>query len=84
MNEQTAVVIGATGLTGSLLVKELLKDTAFKTIRILVRRPAKIIHPKLIQEIVNFNDIDDYTGKFGYGDVIFCCIGTTQKKSKGR
>ena len=83
MNEQAAVVIGATGLTGSLVVAELLKDNAFKTVRILVRTPAGITHPKLIQQIVNFNDIDDYTTKFGYGDVIFCCIGTTRNKVKG-
>jgi uncharacterized protein YbjT (DUF2867 family) len=83
MNEQTAVVIGATGLTGNLVVEELLKDNNFKTVRLLVRRNVNIIHPKLQQEIVNFNDNDDYTKKFGEGDVIFCCIGTTQKKVKG-
>jgi uncharacterized protein YbjT (DUF2867 family) len=82
MNEQTAVVIGATGLTGNLVVEELLKDNNFKTVRVLVRRNVSIIHPKLQQEIVNFNNIDDYTKKFGEGDVIFCCIGTTQKKVK--
>jgi uncharacterized protein YbjT (DUF2867 family) len=83
MDEQTAVVIGATGLTGNLVVGELLKDNNFKTVRVLVRRNINIIHPKLQQEIVNFNDIDDYTRKFGEGEVIFCCIGTTQKKVKG-
>ncbi len=83
MNEQTAVVIGATGLTGNLVVEELLKDNNFKMVRILVRRSVNIIHPKLKQELVNFDDINDYTKKFGEGDVIFCCIGTTQKKVKG-
>lgn len=83
MNDLTAVIIGATGLTGNLVLEELLKDNDFKTVRILTRRNVKIIHPKLEQEIVNFNDLDDYTKKFGEGDVIFCCIGTTQKKVKG-
>lgn len=83
MNELTAVVIGATGLTGNLVLNELLKDSKFKTVRILVRRNIDITHPKLQQEIVNFNDIDDLTKKFGEGDVIFSCIGTTQKKVKG-
>ena len=80
MKELTAVVIGATGLTGSLLVEELIKDSDFKTVRTLVRTPADINHPKLEQQIVNFNDLNDYTQKLGEGDVIFCCIGTTQKK----
>lgn len=83
MNDLTAVIIGATGLTGNLVLEELLRDNDFKTVRILVRRTVKIIHPKLEQEIINFNDLDDYTKKFGEGDVIFCCIGTTQKKVKG-
>jgi uncharacterized protein YbjT (DUF2867 family) len=83
MIEQTALVIGATGLVGNFVVEELLKDNSFKTVRILVRRSLKIIHPKLEEKIVNFTDINDYAEKFGYGDVIFCCIGTTQKKVKG-
>jgi uncharacterized protein YbjT (DUF2867 family) len=83
MNEPTAVVIGASGLTGSYVVEELLKDDAFGIVRILVRRPVQLIHNKLQQEVVNFNNIDDYTQKFGEGDIIFCCIGTTQKKVKG-
>jgi uncharacterized protein YbjT (DUF2867 family) len=83
MNELTAVLLGATGLTGNLLLQELLKDKDFKTVRILLRRNVDVAHPKLQQEIVNFDDIDDYSNKFGEGDVIFSCIGTTQKKVKG-
>jgi uncharacterized protein YbjT (DUF2867 family) len=83
MNEQTALVIGASGLTGSFVVDELLKDSSFKLVRVLVRNNLEINHPKLQQQIVNFNDINDYTENFGFGDVIFCCIGTTQKKVKG-
>jgi uncharacterized protein YbjT (DUF2867 family) len=83
MNELTAVVIGASGLTGSYVVEELLKDDAFGIVRILVRRPVQIIHNKLRQEIVNFDDIKDFIIKIGEGDIIFCCTGTTQKKVKG-
>lgn len=80
MNELTAIVIGATGLTGSLVIEELLKDNSFKSVRALVRRKSDTSHPKLQENIVDFNNIDDYTKKFGEGDIIFCCIGTTQKK----
>jgi uncharacterized protein YbjT (DUF2867 family) len=83
MNELTAVVIGATGLTGNLVVEELLKDEAFKIVRVLVRKKVNKIHHKLQQEIVNFNDMDDYSKKFGEGDIIFSCVGTTQKNVKG-
>ncbi|MEO9004933.1 MAG: NAD(P)H-binding protein [Ginsengibacter sp.] len=80
MKELTAVVIGATGLTGNLLVEELLKDNDFKTVRTLVRTPIDRNDPKLEQRVVNFNDQNDYAQKFGEGDIIFCCVGTTQKK----
>ena len=83
MNEQTAVVIGATGLIGNMVVEELLNDDAFSIVRTLTRKPLTIIHPKLQQKIVDFNDINDYKEKFGEGDIIFCCIGTTQKKVQG-
>lgn len=83
MSGQTAVVIGSTGLIGGYLLEELLKDDSFSVVRILVRRPANTIHPKLQQQVVNFEDITDYTNKFGNGDVIFSCIGTTQSKVKG-
>ncbi len=83
MNELTAVVLGATGLTGNLVVEKLLKDKDYKTVRVLVRRTLAILHPKLQQQIINFNDKEDFSKKLGEGDVIFCCIGTTKKKVKG-
>jgi uncharacterized protein YbjT (DUF2867 family) len=83
MNEQIAVVIGATGLIGNFLVEELLKNDVFSIVKTLTRRPMKLIHPKLQQEIVNFNDLNDFKQKLGTGHTIFCCIGTTQKKVKG-
>lgn len=83
MKELTAVVLGASGLTGGLLVNELLNDKDYITVRVLVRKTLTIIHPKLQQQIVDFNDKDDLSKKMGEGDVIFSCIGTTQKKVNG-
>ncbi|HUS01207.1 MAG TPA: oxidoreductase [Chitinophagaceae bacterium] len=83
MNEQAAVVIGASGLIGSHLVEQMLADDTFRTVRILVRKKLEPDHPKLEQQVVDFNDVTDYANKFGKGDSIFCCIGTTQKNVKG-
>lgn len=83
MKEQTAVVIGATGLIGNHLINELLNDDDFTIIRILVRKPIAIQNPKLQQEVVDFNDENNFSEKVGSGDAIFCCVGTTIKKVKG-
>lgn len=79
----TAVVLGATGLVGEQLVRQLLNDTAFSKVRILVRRRVELSHPKLEAGIVNFENLVDYRKKLDHGDCIFCCIGTTLKKVKG-
>ena len=79
----TATLVGATGLIGSHLLQALLKDAYFDTIRILVRRPTDITHPKLEKKIVDFNDSDSLLVALSNSDVLFCAIGTTQKKVKG-
>ena len=83
MKELTAVVLGASGLTGRLVVQDLLNDDDYKTVRVLVRNPLAITHPKLQECIVDFNDKKDFAFKMGEGDAIFSCIGTTQKKVNG-
>ncbi|MDQ6812114.1 MAG: NAD(P)H-binding protein [Bacteroidota bacterium] len=83
MQSLTAVVLGATGLIGQQLVQQLLADSAFSKVRILVRRPVELSHPKLEVEVVNFQDPDQYRSRLGRGDCIFCCIGTTNSKVKG-
>ena len=82
MNQQTAVIIGASGLIGSHVVEQMLQDDHFVTVRVLVRKKLEFDHPKLQQVLVDFNNINEYSNKFGKGDVIFSCIGTTQKKVK--
>ncbi|MGB3006241.1 MAG: NAD(P)H-binding protein [Chitinophagaceae bacterium] len=79
----TATIIGATGLIGNYLLEELLKDDYYDTVRILVRRPLDITHPKLEKKLVDFNDAESFRLALEGSDVIFCAVGTTQKKVKG-
>lgn len=79
----TATLIGATGLIGSYLLEELLADPYFDTVRILIRRPLDITHPKLEKKIVDFNDSDSLLVALSNSDVMFCAIGSTMKKVKG-
>jgi len=83
MHRKTAVVLGATGLIGQHLVQELLQNDLFSKVRILVRRPLNLNHPKADIQVVNFNDEKDIAARIDIGDVIFCCIGTTREKVKG-
>ena len=78
-----ATIAGATGLIGSHLLKNLLDDPYFDTVRILVRRPFDLTHPKLEKKIVDFNDSDSLLVALSNSNVVFCSIGTTQKRVKG-
>ena len=47
----SAVIFGATGLVGSYLLKNLIKDEYYTSIKIFTRSEVNIKHPKL--EIIN-------------------------------
>ncbi len=79
----TATIIGATGLIGGYLLEELLKDDYYDTVRILIRRPLALTHPKLEKMLVDFADTESFYLALEGSDVVFCAIGTTQKKVKG-
>lgn len=78
-----ATLIGATGLIGRHLLELLLQDGHFDPVRILIRRPVETDHPKLEKHLVDFTDMPGFRKAVQGSDVIFCCIGTTQKKVKG-
>lgn len=80
---KTATLIGSTGLVGSYLLDELLNDPFFGTVRILIRRPLEFSHPKLEKKLVDFYDNDSLLVALSNCDVVFCSVGTTQKKVKG-
>jgi uncharacterized protein YbjT (DUF2867 family) len=77
---KTAIVIGATGLTGSILVQKLLKDSRFEKVIVLVRTTTDIQHERLEEHIVDFADTDRFK-KIIQGDVLFSALGTTRAKA---
>ncbi|MCC7402276.1 MAG: NAD(P)H-binding protein [Chitinophagaceae bacterium] len=80
---KTATLVGASGLIGSHLLQLLLDDPYFDTVKILVRRSLPLTHPKLERKLVDFNDNDSLLVAIDNSDVLFCSVGTTQKKVKG-
>lgn len=85
MDNKTALVIGATGLVGEQLVKQLLLDEHYQVVHVFVRRLMSLsvgakVQSKLIQHVVDFNNVQHWQAKLK-GDELFCCIGTTLKQA---
>lgn len=77
---RTALVVGATGLTGGHCLELLLNDDAYDKVTVLARRALSTTHRKLTQYCVDFDNLNDATELITADDV-FCCLGTTIKKA---
>ncbi|MDR2222343.1 MAG: NAD(P)H-binding protein [Flavobacteriaceae bacterium] len=75
-----ALVIGATGATGKVLVRQLLCDDDFNEVVIFIRKKWDIQHPKLVTHLIDFEEIDEWKYLI-QGDVAFSCFGTTLKQA---
>lgn len=76
-----ANVIGASGLVGHQLVAQLLDHPDFEKIRIFVRRKSGLVHPKLDEQIIDFDQPESWK-HLVQGDVLFSTLGTTIKTAK--
>jgi uncharacterized protein YbjT (DUF2867 family) len=79
MNEKSVVLVGATGLIGNALLHELIPSDLAE-IRIFVRRSIPGLPKKVKQIITDFSDLSSLKEELE-GDVIYCCVGTTRKKT---
>ena len=70
-------------MVGNYLLQELINDPYFETIRVIVRRPFVKTNDKIEVKLVDFNDYESLKLAIDGSDVLFCLIGTTQKKVKG-
>ena len=75
-----AVIAGASGLVGNLLLEQLLGHPAYAEVSVLVRKKLKVQHPKLKQILVDFDRLGDYQEEIN-GHALFCCLGTTRSKT---
>ena len=81
---RTAVLAGASGAVGSEVLRTLLNDPDWERVHSLVRRPGGTDDPKLIEHVVDFDDLDPHVDVFADADV-FCCIGSrTTPGANGR
>jgi uncharacterized protein YbjT (DUF2867 family) len=80
MSGLTALVIGATGATGSELVKQLIEDNQYSSVVVFSRRPLNFTHAKLTCHIVDF-DNPQLWAHLVKGDVLFSALATTLKQA---
>lgn len=78
---KTAIVIGSTGMVGTELIKQLIESEDYSKIISLVRRASGEKHPKLSEQIVDFNKPEKWKDLVK-GDVLFSAMGTTIKNAK--
>lgn len=78
-----AVLAGASGLVGGELLKCLLLSERYEKVVALLRRPLPLTHPKLETRVIDFDQLDRYVNLMAVDDV-FCCLGTTLKKTPDR
>lgn len=81
---KTAIVIGATGLVGKQLLKQL-ASLYDKVIVISRRPPAYINEAMLVYQLVDFANLEETMNSINLDDNVdaFSCLGTTKKQAGG-
>jgi uncharacterized protein YbjT (DUF2867 family) len=79
MPHKHATLLGASGLVGNEVLKALLEAPEIEMVTVLVRKSLNIQHPKLAQQLVDFSSLDE--SAVPRADLLFCCIGSTRKKT---
>lgn len=77
---KTAIILGATGLTGGILLDKLLQDERYSRIKLFSRSPIGVKNGKIEEHLVDLFELELYKDDF-IADEVFCCIGTTQAKT---
>jgi uncharacterized protein YbjT (DUF2867 family) len=80
MKSKSALLIGASGLVGGHCLGFLLDDPSYTHVSVLVRTPLQKTHEKLIQHVVDFDELESL-GKCLPVDDVYCCLGSTIKKA---
>ena len=80
MTQKTAIILGATGLTGGHLLRLLLKDDRYKKIKLFSRKAVGIEDEKLQEYLLDLFELKNQQEDFR-ADEVFCCIGTTRAKT---
>ena len=81
--KKTAIILGASGLTGTILLEKLIKDDRYGTIKLFSRSKTEGLPVKVKQYIGNLLELEKFKEDFT-ADEVHCCIGTTAKKTPNK
>lgn len=79
---RAAIVVGATGLTGTSLVEQLCENDEYVSVTVIARTAPAFTHPKLEVKIRNLDTLEEKDLEFAHE--LYCCLGTTKKKAGSR
>ena len=78
--KKTAIILGASGLTGTILLHKLIEDKSYQSIKLFSRSKIEGLPHKVTQFIGDLLELEKFKADFT-SDEVFCCIGTTAKKT---
>ncbi|MEA3321869.1 MAG: oxidoreductase [Bacillota bacterium] len=77
---RSALLIGATGLVGAYVKREISQNSDYENLTTFVRKQTTETQPKLNEVKIDFDKMSDYKEHFKVDD-LFVCLGTTKKKA---
>ncbi|MBE0651704.1 MAG: NAD(P)H-binding protein [Bacteroidales bacterium] len=80
---KTAIILGASGLTGNLLLLKLIEDDRYDSVKIFTRKSLGINNPKVSEFVGDLLKLETFHQDFK-ADEVYCCIGTTAKQTPDR
>ncbi|APP76282.1 NAD-dependent dehydratase [Xanthomonas vesicatoria ATCC 35937] len=76
------LLAGATGLVGGHVLQQLLADARCTGVVAITRRPLSQIHPKLRNQVIDFERLDHWTAP--RMEAAICALGSTMKQAGSR
>lgn len=80
---KSAIILGATGLTGSFVLDELLNNNDYNKVIAFTRSPLETTHEKLEVIECDLLNLEEQKDKFK-ADEVYVCIGTTNNKTPNK
>ncbi|WP_341221673.1 NAD(P)H-binding protein [Polaribacter atrinae] len=81
--KKTAIILGATGLTGNSILQKLIEDERYESIKLFSRSKIEGLPKKVHQFIGDVLKLEQFKTDFT-ADEVYCCIGTTSKKTPNK